>query len=122
VTIGFALPFSPLAHTLGFTRLPHDLAIIPTYLLVLEAGKRLFYRRPAATPRRRSRGKPHEHRTLRRAGASTARDALDGTGRRPFMLLALGGVARDFPGVPLKPIPVHSTLRTRPTGGFLANR
>ena len=71
VAVGFALPFSPLAHTLGFTRLPLGLvgvilAIIPTYLLVLELGKRLFYRRLAAVPRRPSR-RPAEHRILRRA-------------------------------------------------------
>jgi Mg2+-importing ATPase len=73
VAIGFALPFSPLAHTLGFTPLPLGLvgvilAIIPAYLLVLELGKRVFYRRlaaagPAPAPRRQ----PHEHRILRRA-------------------------------------------------------
>jgi len=73
VAIGFALPFSPLAHTLGFTRLPLDLvavivAIIPTYLLVLELGKRVFYSRLAAAPRRPSRQRPHERRILRRAG------------------------------------------------------
>jgi len=72
VGIGFALPFTPLAHTLGFTALPLDLvgvilAIIPTYLLLLELGKRLFYRRLAAAPRRPSGQRPHEHRILRRA-------------------------------------------------------
>jgi Mg2+-importing ATPase len=71
VAIGFALPFTPLAHTLGFTALPLDLvgvilAIIPTYLLVLELGKVVFYRRLAAAPRRPAR-RPHEHRILRRA-------------------------------------------------------
>lgn len=53
VAIGFALPFSPLAHTLGFTRLPAGLvvviaAIIPSYLLLLELAKRRFYRLEAA--------------------------------------------------------------------------
>jgi Mg2+-importing ATPase len=72
VAIGFALPFTPLAHTLGFTRLPLGLvgvilAIIPTYLLALELGKRLFYRRLAAAPRLPTRRRPHEHRILRRA-------------------------------------------------------
>jgi Mg2+-importing ATPase len=72
VAIGFALPFSPLAHTLGFTGLPLGLvgaivAIIPTYLLVLELGKRVFYRRLAAAPHRPIRQRPHEHRILRRA-------------------------------------------------------
>jgi Mg2+-importing ATPase len=72
VAIGFALPFTPLAPTLGFTSLPLGLvgvilAIIPSYLLVLELGKRVFYRRLAAAPRRPSRRRPHEHRILRRA-------------------------------------------------------
>jgi Mg2+-importing ATPase len=72
VAIGFALPFSRLAHTLGFTDLPLGLvgviaAIIPTYLLTLELGKRVFYRhQPAARPPAPTR-RPHEHRVLRRA-------------------------------------------------------
>jgi rhodanese-related sulfurtransferase len=53
VTIGVLLPFSPLADTLGFTSLPAGLvvvlaAMIPLYLLLLELGKRRFYRREAA--------------------------------------------------------------------------
>jgi len=73
VAIGFALPFSPLAHTLGFTRLPVALvaviaAIVPTYLLVLELGKHLFYRHLAAAPRAAAPSRPpREHRVLRRA-------------------------------------------------------
>ena len=72
VAIAFALPFSPLAHTLGFTPMPAALAgaivaIIPTYLLVLEVGKRVFYARVAAAPPRPSRTRPDEHRLLRRA-------------------------------------------------------
>jgi Mg2+-importing ATPase len=56
VGIGVALPFSPLANTLGFTALPVNLLVaialmIPTYLLLLELGKRRFYRaQPAGTP------------------------------------------------------------------------
>jgi Mg2+-importing ATPase len=56
VAIGIALPFSPLAHTLGFTALPLGLLapiaiLIPTYLLLLELGKRRFYRpQPAGRP------------------------------------------------------------------------
>jgi P-type Mg2+ transporter len=72
VAVGFALPFTALAHTLGFTHLPLGLVgvilvIVPTYLLVLELGKRVFYRRLAAAPARPSRRHPHEHRILRRA-------------------------------------------------------
>jgi len=78
VAIGFVLPFSPLAHTLGFTRLPLGLvaaivAIVPTYLLVLELGKRVFYGHVAeAAP---SRARPHEHRLRRRAARWSGRRA-----------------------------------------------
>jgi Mg2+-importing ATPase len=80
VAIAFALPFSPLAHTLGFTHLPLALvaviaAIIPTYLLVLELGKHVFYRRLAAAPRPPRRTRPHEHRILRRAARWSHRRA-----------------------------------------------
>ncbi len=49
VTIGVLLPYSPLAHTLGFTALPAALlavlaAMIPIYLVLVEVGKRRFYR------------------------------------------------------------------------------
>jgi Mg2+-importing ATPase len=78
VAIGFALPFSPLAHALGFTALPAGLfavivAIIPTYLLLLELGKRIFYRREAAIARTGPPRRPHEHRVLRRAARWTVR-------------------------------------------------
>jgi Mg2+-importing ATPase len=78
VAIGFALPFSPLGHTLGFTALPAALvaviaALIPTYLLLLELGKRRFYRleeqRAPAPPRRTAR----ERHILRRASRWTIR-------------------------------------------------
>jgi P-type Mg2+ transporter len=61
VAIAVALPFSPLAHGLGFTRLPAGfLAAVAgmavAYLLLIELGKRRFYRvqaegRPLARPR-----------------------------------------------------------------------
>jgi Mg2+-importing ATPase len=81
VAIGFALPFSPLAHTLGFSRLPLGLvgaiiAIIPTYLLVLELGKRVFYRHVAEAPPPALRARPHEHRIRRRAARWSGRRAL----------------------------------------------
>jgi Mg2+-importing ATPase len=45
VTIGVLLPFSPLADTLGFRRLPAGLlaalaALVPVYLFLLEEGDR----------------------------------------------------------------------------------
>jgi Mg2+-importing ATPase len=49
VAIGVALPFSPLAHVLGFTALPGGflaavVVMVPIYLLLVELGKRRFYR------------------------------------------------------------------------------
>jgi Mg2+-importing ATPase len=81
VAVAFALPFSPLAHALGFTHLPLGLvgaivAIIPTYLFVLEVGKRIFYLHVAAAPRPAPRARPHEHRVLRRAARWHGRRAL----------------------------------------------
>jgi P-type Mg2+ transporter len=61
VALGALLPFSPLAHTLGFTRLPAAflavlLAMIVSYLLLIELGKRRFYRlETAGRPVARSR-------------------------------------------------------------------
>ena len=61
VAIGVALPYSPLAHLLGFTALPASflgavLAMIVVYLGLVEVGKRFFYRTagegsPLAHPR-----------------------------------------------------------------------
>jgi Mg2+-importing ATPase len=56
VTIGLLLPFSPLAHVLGFTALPAGflaavVAMILVYLALVELGKRRFYRvRPPGRP------------------------------------------------------------------------
>ena len=49
VIVGLALPFSPLAHVLGFTRLPVSflailLGMVVTYLALAEAGKVYFFR------------------------------------------------------------------------------
>jgi Mg2+-importing ATPase len=77
VAVGFALPYSPLAHTLGFTALPWRLVLvilvlIPTYLLLLELAKHFFYaHQPAGTapaPRR-----PRERSIVRRAARWTVR-------------------------------------------------
>jgi len=50
VAIGAYLPFSPAAHALGFTPLPAAffgflVGMIITYLILIEVGKRVFYRR-----------------------------------------------------------------------------
>jgi Mg2+-importing ATPase len=49
VAVAVALPFSPLAHTLGFTSLPVTFlgavgGMVVAYLVLIELGKRLFYR------------------------------------------------------------------------------
>jgi P-type Mg2+ transporter len=99
VAIGFALPFSPLAHTLGFTALPAGLfgaivAIIPTYLLLLELGKRIFYRREAAIARTPPPRRPHEHRVLRRASRWTVRRSAPALSARPARRTAPRGRPR----------------------------
>jgi Mg2+-importing ATPase len=81
VAIGIWLPFSPLAHTLGFTALPAGLLaaialMIPTYLLLLELGKRRFYR-PAPAGRPLARPWPHRQRRIHhRASRWSIRTAL----------------------------------------------
>jgi Mg2+-importing ATPase len=67
VAIGVLLPFSPLAGRLGFTALPAGLlaalaVMIPAYLVLLELGKRRFYRVEAAgTPLSRPRPPSERH-------------------------------------------------------------
>jgi Mg2+-importing ATPase len=64
VAIGVLLPFSPLAHVLGFTALPAGflaalVAMILVYLVLIELGKRRFYRvRPPGPPIARPRADP----------------------------------------------------------------
>jgi len=81
VAVGVALPFSPLAHTLGFTALPATLvaliaALIPTYLLLLELGKRRFYAREERRPPAPRGHRPRRRRILRRASRWTVRSHL----------------------------------------------
>ncbi len=76
VAVGVLLPFSPLAGVLGFTALPAAFmaalaAMIVVYLLLIELGKRRFYRvRPAGPPLARPRP-DHERRIHRRASRWT---------------------------------------------------
>jgi Mg2+-importing ATPase len=84
VAVGVALPFTPFAHALGFTSLPAGLValvavMVPTYLLLLEGGKRLFYRR-AAPPRAAGRPSPRR-RVHRRAARFTVRRRSSSPGR-----------------------------------------
>ena len=72
VAIGVALPYSPLAHLLGFTPLPWDFflilaAMIAVYLVLVELGKAWFFRAAAQPPRSR------EHRRARRVARRAAR-------------------------------------------------
>jgi P-type Mg2+ transporter len=74
VAIGVLLPFSPLAHVLGFTALPAGflaalVAMILVYLVLIELGKRRFYRvrtdgAPIAHPRQDRERRIH-HRASR---------------------------------------------------------
>ena len=71
VAIGAMLPFSPVAHVLGFTPLPAAffaflVAMVVTYLILIELGKQRFYR---SLPPRRPLPRPHLHRRARRRAA-----------------------------------------------------
>ena len=73
VGIGVALPFSPLAHTLGFTALPWTFlgavaAMVVVYLGLIELGKRWFYRTATRGPAVARRIPSHERRVHHRAG------------------------------------------------------
>jgi Mg2+-importing ATPase len=76
VAVAAVLPFTPLAHTLGFQPLPGRFffaltGLVIAYLALIESGKRWFYRSyrapAAAIPRRRVPG----HRVHRRAARFT---------------------------------------------------
>ncbi len=78
VAIGVLLPLSPLAHVLGFRALPAGflatlVAMIIVYLLLIELGKRRFYRvRPSGPPVARPR-RDREHWIHHRASRWTIR-------------------------------------------------
>jgi Mg2+-importing ATPase len=84
VTIGVLLPFSPLAHVLGFVPLPAGFlaalaVMIVLYLVLVELGKLRFYRvRPHGPPLARRRP-PREHWIHHRA----TRWSIHGRPRRP---------------------------------------
>jgi Mg2+-importing ATPase len=75
VAIGILLPLSPFAHVLGFTALPLGFlaalaAMILVYLVLIELGKRRFYRvgirtRPPAGPPPADRDRRIHHRAAR---------------------------------------------------------
>ena len=83
--IGAVLPFTPLAHTLGFTALPLSfflilVGMIATYLVLVEFAKSRFYATQAHT--RRSRP-THEQRYDRRVARRAARFIHHRTGPPP---------------------------------------
>jgi Mg2+-importing ATPase len=60
VIVGSVLPSTPMAHTLGFSPLPVAffaalVGMVIGYLVLIEVGKRIFYRAAAAHPRPRHR-------------------------------------------------------------------
>jgi len=78
VAIGVALPFSPLAGVLGFTALPAAflaalVVMIVIYLLLIELGKRHFYRDHASGPPLARRPRDREHWIRHRATRWTTR-------------------------------------------------
>lgn len=84
VAIGIAITISPLAPQLGFTPLPWQfyaalLAFTITYLVLVEATKKVFYAEPIqlATAPHRTRGR--QHRIHRRAARFSHPEAI---GRR----------------------------------------
>ncbi len=78
VAVGALLPATPLAHTLGFSPLPGAFflalsGMVVAYLVLIEFGKRLFYRTayaPIAAPA--PRGTRARHLRRRAARFSTA--------------------------------------------------
>jgi Mg2+-importing ATPase len=71
--VGALLPATPLARVLGFTPLPIGFfaalaLLVGSYLILVDAAKRVFYRRTGAEPAVRSR-MAGGHRHVRRRAA-----------------------------------------------------
>jgi len=91
VAIGIVLPFSPLAHLLGFTALPAGFlaalaGMILVYVALIELGKRRFYRAPPhGTPVARplpTRERWIQHRASRWSVLHATRRGRTSAGRR----------------------------------------
>ncbi len=72
VAVGSALPATPLAHTLGFSPLPVAFfaalaGMVVGYLILIEVGKRIFYRTADAQPAATCRQPSVSHHLRRRA-------------------------------------------------------
>lgn len=92
VAVGAAVPFTPLAHLLGFRPLPAFFFLALTlmvisYLALIEVGKRWFYRLNGARPTPVSWHRAPGHRLRRRAARFASHS---------FRLRA-GGTAADQP-------------------------
>jgi Mg2+-importing ATPase len=109
---GFALPFSPLAHALGFTSLPAGLvvviaAIVPSYLLLLELAKHRFYRLEAARPTP-ERPHPSRARRIARRASRWSVPSLTFGGKPTGRWLRPRVHAAQADGVAVPPAPVRS--------------
>ena len=87
VAVGAVLPSTPLAHTLGFQPLPGGFfavlaAMIIGYLVLIELGKRIFYRVTARSPIRRRAYSPRRHQRRRAAHFSTDQASRPAAGLR----------------------------------------
>ena len=74
VAVGSVLPATPLAHTLGFSPLPVAFfaalaGMVVSYLILIEAGKRIFYRTADTQPASTSSRQPSVSHHLRRRAA-----------------------------------------------------
>jgi P-type Mg2+ transporter len=79
VIVGSVLPSTPLAHTLGFSSLPAAFyaalaGMVIGYLVLIEVGKRIFYRAAALRPRGR-RPYTRAHALRRRAARFSIADS-----------------------------------------------
>lgn len=101
VALGAVLPVSPLTAVLGFRALPFRfyavlIAMVVLYLLLIEAGKRVFYRAEAAVPRP-VRPQPRRHVRRRSAYFSATPSPAFSFGRRGDG--GSGGSVQQRPGI-----------------------
>jgi Mg2+-importing ATPase len=103
VVVGAVLPYTSLAHILGFQPLPGRFflalaGIVVTYLVLIEIGKYWFfrlYRAPAApTARHRTPGHRVRRRAARFTTAQPLREADEGAPARPDSRVPVGGTGR----------------------------
>jgi Mg2+-importing ATPase len=90
VVVGSTLPATPLAHTLGFRPLPAVYfaalaAMVIGYLVLIEVGKRIFYRAAAAPKSAASPTPIRSRRRLRRRAAYFSTSELTGLPTRRYV-------------------------------------